>query len=128
MQSIRAWMHRAGPAVAAALMARNPSYILFRAVEAQPEAGPLGTQEVQLTPMRSVAVDRTQVPLGLPVWVAGRDPLDGSPLRRLTLAQDTGCAIRGLACADLFTGWGEEATERAGRMRDPVAMFVLMPR
>lgn len=128
MQAIRAWMAEAGPAAAAALMARNPSYIFFRRLDLPAEAGPIGTQGAPLTPMRSIAVDRTQVPLGLPVWIAGRDPLADAPLRRLTIAQDTGGAIRGPARADLFTGWGPEAAERAGLMRDPAAMFVLVPR
>jgi membrane-bound lytic murein transglycosylase A len=128
MQAIRAWMTQAGPAEAAALMARNPSYIFFRRLDLPPEAGPIGTLGAPLTPMRSIAVDRTQVPLGLPVWVAGTDPLTGAPLRRLTVAQDTGGAIRGPARADLFTGWGTEAAERAGRMRDPAALFLLVPR
>jgi membrane-bound lytic murein transglycosylase A len=128
MQSIRAWMGAAGPDAAAALMARNPSYVFFRALDLPPGEGPVGTLGVPLTPMRSAAVDRTKVPLGLPVWLAGRDPLTDAPLRRLTVAQDTGGAIRGLARADLFTGWGGEAAERAGRMRDPAAMWVLVPR
>ncbi|PWS39312.1 murein transglycosylase [Falsiroseomonas bella] len=128
MQSIRGWMREAGPEAAAALMARNPSYVFFRALDLPPDQGPVGTLGVPLTPMRSVAVDRTKVPLGLPLWIAGRDPVTDTPLRRLTVAQDTGGAIRGLARADLFTGWGEEAAERAGRMRDPAAMWVLLPR
>ena len=128
MQAIRAWMTQAGPAEAAALMARNPSYIFFRRLDLPPEAGPIGTLGAPLTPMRSIAVDRTLVPLGLPVWVAGTDPLTGAPLQRLTVAQDTGGAIRGPARADLFTGWGTEAAERAGRMRDPAALFLLIPR
>ncbi|WP_240791143.1 murein transglycosylase A [Roseomonas sp. AR75] len=128
LQSIRAWMREAGPDAAAALMARNPSYVFFRVLDLPPDQGPVGTLGVPLTPMRSVAVDRTKLPLGLPLWVAGRDPLDGAPLRRLAVTQDTGGAIRGLARADLFTGWGEEAAERAGRMRDPAAMWVLVPR
>jgi membrane-bound lytic murein transglycosylase A len=128
MQAIRAWMDAAGPDAAAALMARNPSYIFFRRLDLPPEVGPIGTLGAPLTPMRSIAVDRTQVPLGLPVWVAGTDPLTEAPLRRLTVAQDTGGAIRGPARADLFTGWGAEAAERAGRMRDPAALFLLIPR
>lgn len=128
MQAIRAWMAEAGPDQAAALMARNPSYIFFRRLDLPAEAGPIGTQGSPLTPMRSIAVDRTQVPLGLPVWIAGRDPLADAPLRRLTIAQDTGGAIRGPARADLFTGWGPEAADRAGRMRDPAALFLLVPR
>jgi membrane-bound lytic murein transglycosylase A len=128
MQSIRAWMAAAGPDQAAALMARNPSYVFFRRLDLPPEQGPVGTLGAPLTPMRSVAVDRTLVPLGFPVWVDGRDPLTEAPLRRLTVAQDTGGAIRGLARADLFTGWGAEAAERAGRMRDQAGMWVLLPR
>ena len=128
MQAIRAWMAEAGPDRAAALMARNPSYIFFRRLDLPPEAGPVGTQGAPLTPMRSIAVDRTAVPLGLPVWIAGRDPLTDQPLRRLTVAQDTGGAIRGPARADLFTGWGPEAADRAGRLRDPATLFLLVPR
>jgi membrane-bound lytic murein transglycosylase A len=128
MQAIRGWLAQAGPDAAAALMARNPSYIFFRRLDLPPEMGPVGSLGAPLTPMRSIAVDRTQLPLGLPVWVAGTDPLTATPLRRLTVAQDTGGAIRGPARADLFTGWGTEAAERAGRMRDPAKLFLLMPR
>jgi membrane-bound lytic murein transglycosylase A len=128
MQSIRAWMRDAGPEAAAALMARNPSYVFFRRLDLPPEAGPIGTLGAPLTPMRSVAVDRTEVPLGPPVWVVGTDSLTGAPLRRLAVAQDTGGAIRGAARADLFTGWGDGAAERAGRMRDQAALWLLVPR
>jgi len=129
MQAIRAWMAEAGPAEAAALMARNPSYVFFRLLpDLPPEAGPVGSLGAPLTPERSVAVDRAETALGLPVWVDGRDPLDGSPLRRLAVAQDTGGAIRGAARADLFTGWGAAAAERAGRMREAAALTVLVPR
>ncbi len=129
MQSIRAWMADAGPAEAAALMARNPSYVFFRILpDLPPGAGPVGTLGAPLTPMRSLAVDRTETALGLPVFAAGRDPLSDTPLRRLAVAGDTGGAIRGAARADLFTGWGADAAERAGRMRDAAALFVLVPR
>jgi membrane-bound lytic murein transglycosylase A len=128
LQSVRDWLRQAPPREAAALMARNTSYIFFRELDLPPEAGPIGTLGVPVTPMRSVAVDRAHVPLGLPVWIAGTDPLTGLPLERLTIAQDTGGAIRGPARADLFTGWDAEAAERAGRMRLPAALFVLVPR
>lgn len=129
MQSIRGWMAAAGAEQSAALMALNPSYVFFRILpELPPEEGPIGSLGVSLTPGRSVAVDRAETALGLPVWIDGRDPLRNAPLRRLAVAQDTGGAIRGLARADLFTGWGAEAAERAGRMREPARLFVLMPR
>ena len=127
MQAIRDWMRQAGPEAAAALMYRNPSYVFFRPLDLAPEKGPLGSLGVPLTPGRSVAVDRAALPLGSPIWVAGRLPA-GEPLERLTMAQDTGGAIRGAARADLFTGWTAEAAEQAGRMRDLARVFVLLPR
>jgi membrane-bound lytic murein transglycosylase A len=127
MQSIRGWLATAPTADAMALMARNPSHVFFRRVELRPEEGPVGALGAPLVPMRAVAVDRSQVPLGLPVWVVGRDPLTNEPLRRLTVAKDTGGAIRGQARADLFTGWGREAAERAGRMRDSATLYLLVP-
>jgi len=123
MQSIRAWLDAAPPGEAAALMARNPSYVFFRPLTGlAPEKGPLGALGAPLTPGRSLAVDRTRTPLGAPVWVAGRDAA-GAALERLAVAQDTGGAAR----ADLFTGWGEDAAEQAGRMRDRASLFVLLP-
>lgn len=128
MQAIRTWLLGAPAAEALALMARNPSYVFFRRVELADAEGPIGALGVPLVPMRALAVDRAHVPFGLPVWVSGHDPLTDTPLRRLTVAKDTGGAIRGAARADLFTGWGAEAAERAGRMRDPAQLWMLVPR
>jgi len=129
MQSIRDWLAAAGPGPAAALLRQNPSYVFFRRVEGlRPDQGPVGTLGVPLTPGRSLAVDPAFIPLGAPVFVATRDPLDGAPLHRLLLAQDTGSAIRGPARGDIFWGWGEAATARAGRMREMAEVFVLLPR
>jgi membrane-bound lytic murein transglycosylase A len=44
------------------------------------------------------------------------------------MAQDTGGAIRGGVRADFFWGFGNEAGEQAGRMKQPGAMWVLLPR
>jgi membrane-bound lytic murein transglycosylase A len=49
-------------------------------------------------------------------------------LRRLVVAQDTGSAIVGSVRADYFWGWGDDAAEQAGRMRQPLRMWVLWPR
>jgi membrane-bound lytic murein transglycosylase A len=129
MQAIRGWLAAAMPEEASALLAVNPSYVFFRLVEGlSAKDGPVGTLGVPLTPGRSIAVDRTFVPLGLPVWVETRDPVSGQPIRRLVVAQDTGGAIRGPGRGDWFWGWGAWAEERAGRMSDQAAMHVLLPR
>ncbi|SDD76809.1 murein transglycosylase A [Belnapia rosea] len=129
MQAIRAWLGTAPPGEAAALLRENPAYVFFRPVTGlDAEAGPIGTLGVPLTPGRSLAVDATIVPLGAPVFLVTRDPLDGHPIQRLVMAQDTGGAIRGMARGDLFWGWGHEAAARAGLMQEPAEVFLLLPR
>jgi membrane-bound lytic murein transglycosylase A len=124
MQSIRAWL-AANPAEAAAVMNLNPSYVFFREIAGD---GPIGSQGAVLTPGRSMAVDPTRVPLGVPVWIDVRDPeAPTGVLRRLMVAQDTGGAIRGPVRGDLFWGSGAAAGERAGRMRAPGRWFLLLP-
>ena len=130
MQAIRAWLAAAPAEERAALLRHNPSYVFFRVLEGlAPEEGPIGTLGVALTPGRSLAVDPAFIPLGTPVWIEARDPLDGTRLRRLVMAQDTGGAIRGPARGDLFWGWGAAAEARAGLMQDREAsFFLLLPR
>jgi membrane-bound lytic murein transglycosylase A len=128
MPSIRAWLE-AHPAEAAGVMDQNPSYVFFRELPgAGPEDGPPGSLGAPLTPGRSIAVDRTFIPLGAPVWLDTTDPVTGAPLRRLMLAQDTGGAIKGPVRADIFWGWGAAAEDRAGRMKQPGTATVLLPR
>jgi membrane-bound lytic murein transglycosylase A len=49
-------------------------------------------------------------------------------LQRLVVAQDTGSAIVGAVRADFFWGWGEQAEQQAGRMKQPLRLWVLWPR
>jgi membrane-bound lytic murein transglycosylase A len=74
-----------------------------------------------------VAVDPGAVPLGAPVYVATTWPLSSRLLNRLMLAQDTGSAVRGAVRADFFWGFGDEAAREAGRMKQPLRMWVLLP-
>jgi membrane-bound lytic murein transglycosylase A len=128
LQSIRAWLD-AHPAEAAELMNQNPSFVFFREIiGVRPEAGPPGSLGAPLTPERSVAVDRAFIPLCAPLWLDTTDPVTGSRLQRLVMAQDIGGAIKGPVRADLFWGWGPEAEEKAGRMRQPGTDYVLLPR
>ena len=125
MQSIGAWL-RANPEAASDVMWRNRSFVFFRLLTGD---GPVGAQGVPLTPGRSLAVDRRFVPLGAPVWIDTTDPLEAErPLRRLLVAQDTGGAIKGVVRGDVFWGFGTQAAERAGRMRETGRVFLLLPR
>lgn len=128
MQSIRGWL-AAHPGQAKGLMDENKSYIFFRELPGlPPDEGAPGAFGVPLTPGRSLAVDAQLLPLGAPVYVDTTDPLDGAPMRRLTLSQDTGSAIRGALRGDIYFGWGAEAEERAGKMRNPGRFWLLLPR
>ncbi len=76
---------------------------------------------------RSVAVDARYIPLGAPVYLATTRPNSTVPLNRLMMAQDTGGAIRGPVRADFFWGYGEQAGREAGRMKQALRMWLLLP-
>jgi membrane-bound lytic murein transglycosylase A len=126
--AIKDWARR-NPARLDELLWANPRYVFFREETLpDPSVGPRGAQGVPLTPGRSIAVDPRSVPYGAPVWIDTTEPLSSAPLRRLVLAQDTGSAIVGAVRADYFWGWEGDAAEQAGRMRQPLRMWVLWPR
>lgn len=129
MQTIRRWLAAARPEAAEALRHENPSYVFFRTLDNLPDAalGPLGAEGVQLTPLRSLAVDRRFYAMGTPAWISLKGP-DGLPsLRRLMIAQDTGGAIAGPIRGDIFFGSGFVAGDEAGRLNAEGEMFVLLP-
>ena len=107
----------------------NPRVVFFREEPLpDPQVGPKGAQGVPLTPARSIAVDPLAVPYGTPVWLDTTEPLSNTPLRRAVMAQDTGTAIAGAVRADYFWGWGNDAEAQAGRMKQPLRMWVLWPK
>lgn len=125
MQSIRAWL-AANPAQAQATMEGNPSYVFFKAMDGD---GPLGAQGVALTAGRSLAVDHTFIPYGVPVWLDVTDPQDDDKrLSRLMVSQDTGGAIQGPVRGDVFWGYGAQAEQRAGVMKSRGGYWLLLPR
>ncbi len=125
---IKAWA-RLNPDRVNELLWRNPRYVFFREEPlADPDLGPKGAQAVPLTPRRSIAVDPLSIPYGTPVWVDTTEPLSSTPLRRAVMAQDTGSAIVGAVRADFFWGWGPEAEAQAGRMKQPLRLWVLWPK
>ena len=133
--AIKAWA-RANPQRVGEMLNANPRYVFFREQPLpDPAVGPLGAQGVPLTPGRSIAVDPRAVPYGTPVWLDTTEPEAWSAtppparaLQRLVIAQDTGSAITGAVRADYFWGWAEGAEERAGRMKQPLRMWVLWPK
>ncbi|MBS0308836.1 MAG: murein transglycosylase A [Proteobacteria bacterium] len=128
MQGIKAWA-AAHPTRLQELLDVNPAYVFFKEEKlGDPSKGAKGALGVPLTPRRSIAVDSQYFPLGAPVFLATTEPNSARPLQRLMLAQDTGGAIRGAVRADFFWGFGADAAENAGRMRQSGRMWVLLPK
>jgi len=123
---IRAWASK-NPGRLNELIWSNPRYIFFKEESLKdPNLGPKGAQGVPLMPGRSVAVDARQIPYGTPLWLVSNGPT--LQLKKLVLAQDTGTAIVGAVRADYFVGTGVEAGEIAGRLKQNLSMWALLPR
>lgn len=125
MQAIRQWMAD-HPEKTDEIMNTNKSYVFFRELT---EDGPEGGEGVALTSLRSLAVDRSKIPYGVPVWLDIPEPVSGTAsMRRLMVAQDTGGAIRGPVRGDVFWGYGQQAEDMAGKMKAEGRYWLLLPK
>lgn len=125
MQGIKEWGRR-NPGRLNELLYQNPSYVFFHERPTD-SLGPLGALGVPLTAGRSLAIDPRAIPQGTPVFLSTTWPNSSKQLHRLMMAQDTGGAIKGGVRADFFWGFGEEAANQAGKMKQIGKMWVLMP-
>lgn len=124
MQSIRLWLEK-NPGQAEEIMNTNRSYVFFKELKKE---GPLGGEGVALTAGRSLAIDRSRLPYGVPLWVDIDPPRDDmKQIRRLMMAQDTGGAIRGAVRGDVYWGYGDRAEEMAGIMKSQGRYWLLLP-
>lgn len=129
-EGVKAWL-KAHPHDARRIMRLNTSYIFFDVLPDEGDKGPVGGASTHLIPHRSIAIDRTIWPYGLPFYIEAELP-DGrggvESMARLMIAQDTGSAILGPARADLFFGSGDEAGQHAGLIRHRGDFTVLWPK
>ena len=125
---IKAWAQQ-NPQRVQEMLWSNPRLVFFKEEplsDLDAAFGPRGAQGVALTPGRSIAVDPGSIPYGTPVWLASNGPT--ARLARLVLAQDTGSAITGAVRADYFAGWGPDALDVAGRLKQSLQLWVLWPK
>lgn len=128
MQGIKAWA-AANPHRLQELLNANPSFVFFKEEKIiDAGKGPRGALGVPLTAQRSIAIDPQFIALGAPVFLSTTRPNSELPLRQLMMAQDTGGAIRNAVRADFFWGFGDEAGELAGKMKQAGQMWVLLPK
>ncbi len=121
------------PEEAREIMNQNRSYVFFREISELPgHVEPPGAQGVNLTALRSIAVDKNLHVYGTPFWIEAELPIDSdksdTKFRRLMIAQDTGGAIIGPARADLYFGAGLKAGTQAGRIKNPGLFYMLVPK
>ena len=125
---IKAWLAQ-NPQRQQELLWSNPRMVFFREEslsDMDADFGPRGAQGVALTAGRSIAIDPASMPYGTPVWLVSSGPQ--TQLQKLVIAQDTGSAITGAVRADYFAGWGVQAGDLAGRLKQPLQMWVLWPK
>jgi len=109
----------------------NPRFIFFQWGKNSHVIGSLG---IPLTPGRSVAIDQTCLPAGLPGYLITRQPvldrkgniIRWQPMRRIVLPQDSGNAIKGSGRVDLFWGNGQYAEVAAGNMKEKGTLFFVV--
>ncbi len=123
LQTIESWLE-ANPDQAEEVMTLNKSYVFFRQLDGN---GPVGGEGITLTPMRSLAVDHSLVPYGMPIWLSAETPNQQDTMNRLMVSQDTGGAIRGPVRGDFFWGYGSEAEAQAGAMKSNGRYWFLLP-
>jgi membrane-bound lytic murein transglycosylase A len=129
MQTIRAYLQE-HPMERKAILDQNPRYIFFR----KGEDGPFGALGQLLTPLRSLAVDRSQLPsaalafivVPMPQVNPSGDIEDWKPYHGFALAQDAGSAIKGPGRIDLFMGAGPQAATAAGHLKHTGALYFLV--
>jgi len=121
LQSIRAWLD-ANPSRVDEILNYNESVVYFKR-RSKAATGSLG---LELTPSRSVAVDRKYIPLGSMLYLNAN--IDSKNVSKVVVAEDTGGAIKGAIRADMFLGFGTEAMEVAGKLKSPLKLWVFLPK
>ncbi len=129
MQAIRSYL-RKHPREAQAILDHNPRYIFFK----KAGEGPFGALGQLLTPLRSLAVDRSQLPSAALAFIVVPLPQVSQygkveksvPYHGFALAQDAGSAIKGPGRIDLFMGAGPRAATVAGHLKHPGALYFLV--
>ncbi len=101
----------------------NPSYIFFK----KRDNSAIGALGIPLEEGRSVAVDRENIPLGMPLFISTEKPLSKERLVRVMFAHDTGAAIKGENRIDIFFGSTQRAEEEAGMMQAELKLWMLVP-
>ncbi|MHC4912043.1 MAG: murein transglycosylase A [Planctomycetota bacterium] len=104
------------PAEIAKYTRKNPRFVFFRKEQSQPR----GSLNEPVTPMRTIATDKSIFPRGCLAFISTalpqvkNDRVILRPYSGFALDQDTGGAIRAPGRCDIYMGQGITASKRAG--------------
>jgi len=129
-EAIHTWLGAHRGAAAEAIMSLDPRYVFYSLAD-DDGLDPSGSAGARLPAGRAIAVDPAFHAMGELLWLDASAPgLAGAfpTYRRLTVALDTGGAIKGAARADLYLGRGPAAGAEAGRVRHALFLYRLIPR
>ena len=118
---------KANPDMVDTYVRRNPRFVFFRNEEGEPR----GSLNEEVTPMRTIATDKSIFPraaLGfistaLPQVVGGQPAI--GPYSGFVLDQDTGGAIRAPGRCDVYMGVGDMAGQLAGQTYQEGQLYYL---
>ena len=122
LETIKEWAEQ-NPKRVDTVLNQNKRVVYFRKKQIKTVRGSLG---IDLTPMRSVAVDSNYIPLGSMLFIDANDQYHD--MKRIVFAQDCGAAIKSSLRADLFTGFGDDALLVAGNLKAKLKMWILLPK
>ena len=106
---------------------RNPRYVFFRISEGTPR----GSLNEPVTPMRTIATDKSIFPRAALAFIATSPSSPGNPAASLrdydgfVLDQDTGGAIRAPGRCDVYMGEGDQAGHLAGQTYQEGRLYYL---
>jgi membrane-bound lytic murein transglycosylase A len=118
---------KSNPDMVDTYVCRNPRFVFFRKEEGQPR----GSLNEEVTPMRTIATDKSIFPRGalgfiatsLPQLVAGQSAIQS--FSGFVLDQDTGGAIRAPGRCDVYMGIGDMAGQLAGQTSQEGQLYYL---
>jgi len=120
MFTLKEWLYK-NEKLARTIMEKNERYIYFEEYEGKIR----GSAKIELVPFISIAIDPSYYSEGDILLIKDNNK---SNKVYLTIAHDTGAAIRGKKRVDLFTGHGVEAEKVAAVLNQEILIWKLKPK
>ena len=119
--TIKNWLKN-NPQLSEEIFNLNKRYIFFK-TEKYTSKFPKGAMGINLVPNLSLAIDKSLVPFGIPIYLNTEEEI----YNKFAISHDTGSAIKGYNRGDLFIGRGKKAEILAGNLKIDLQLIFLLP-